>query len=233
MPTASANPASSGDLPLLLWLSPAFPVGSYAYSHGLEWAVEAGDIHDAATLTGWLDDLLHSGAARSDAVLFACAFRATQANDWRRLGETSELAVALCGSDERRLEATAQGGAFLTAMRAAWSRPAFGRWPLDAAEPIAYCVAVAFAAAAHELKLETSLPAFTLGFFANLVSAAIRLGAIGQTDGQRILAHMTPAVRRRVLPLMEATLDDLGSCAIRSEIGAMKHETQYSRLFRS
>jgi len=184
MPTANAKPVSSGDLPLLLWLSPAFPVGSYAYSHGLEWAVEAGDIDDAATLTGWLDDLLHFGAARSDAVLFACAFRATLAKDWRGLDEISELAVALCGSHERRLEATAQGGAFLTAMRAAWTCRAFECWPQDAAEPIAYCVAVAFAAAGHGLTLEASLPAFTLGFSANLVSAAIRLGAIGQTDGE-------------------------------------------------
>lgn len=231
MSTASAE--ASGDLPLLLWLSPAFPVGSYAYSHGLEWAVEAGDVHDAATLAAWLDDLLHFGAARSDAVLFACAFRAARAPDWRALGDINELAVALCGSSERRLEASAQGGAFLTAMRAAWTWPAFDHWPPEADAPVAYCAAVAFAAAGHGLSLEASLPAFMLGFFANLVSAAIRLGAIGQTDGQRILAHMTPRVRQQALSLTSATLDDLGSCAVRSDIAAMKHETQYSRLFRS
>jgi len=233
MQTPGADLPEVGDLPLLVWLSPAFPVGSYAYSHGLEWVVEAGDIRDAATLTEWLDDLLDFGAPRSDAVLFACAYRATVAADWRELGEINELAVALCGSSERRLEAVAQGGAFMTAIRAAWPCPAFACWPHDADEPVAYCVAVAFATAGHTLSREASLQAFLLGFFANLVSAAIRLSVIGQTDGQRVLAHLAPKIRSQALALAGATLDDLGTCALRSEIAAMKHETQYSRLFRT
>jgi urease accessory protein len=233
MPAPNAEPSGAGDLPLLLWVSPAFPVGSYAYSHGLEWAVEAVDITDAATLFAWLDDLLHLGAPRSDGVLFACAFRATRDADWRALGEINELAVALCGSNERRLEATAQGGAFLTAMRAAWPCPAFDHWPTSERETVAYCIAVAFAAAGHGLSPEASLQAFLLAVSANLVSAGIRLGAIGQTDGQRILARLTPRVAAQALALADATLNDLGSCAIRSDIAAMKHETQYSRLFRS
>ena len=233
MRSENAEPSGVGDLPLLLWLSPAFPVGSYAYSHGLEWAVEAGDIVDAASLGVWLDDLLHNGAPRSDAALFACAFRATHGADWRALGEINELAVALCGASERRLETLAQGGAFLTAIRAAWPCPAIDQWPQDLAAPVAYPVAVALAAAGHGFSIQASLQAFLLGLFANLVSAAIRLGAIGQTDGQRILAALTPNLRAQALALADATLDDLGTCALRSDIAAMKHETQYSRLFRS
>ncbi len=229
------NPAlqSFAELPLLLWLSPAFPVGSFAYSHGLEWAVEAGDIGDAATLRAWLSDLLHFGAPRADAILFACAFRAAHSSDWIALQEISALAIALAGSSERRLETSAQGAAFVSAMRAAWTCPALEHLPAAGGEPVAYPVAVAVAAADHGLDLALSLQAFVLSLFANFVSAAVRLGAIGQTDGQKTLAAILPDVRRLAEQAASAGLDDLGGCAFRSDIAAIRHETQYSRLFRS
>jgi urease accessory protein len=223
---------SFAELPLLLWLSPAFPVGSFAYSHGLEWAVEAGDIVDAATLQAWLADLLNFGAPRSDAILFACAFRAARSDDWAALAEINELAVALAGSAERRLETCAQGAAFLSAMRAAWACPALDHLPTGS-DPIAYPVAVGAAAAGHQLSLGLSLQAFVLSLIANFVSAAVRLGAIGQTDGQRTLAALLLDVRGLAEEATGAGLDDLGSCAFRSDIAAIRHETQYSRLFRS
>jgi len=232
MDAPGPEPTDFAELPLLLWLSPAFPVGSFAYSHGLEWAVEAGDIVDAATLKEWLGALLRFGAPRSDAILFACAFRAAQSSDWARLNEINALAVALAGSAERRLETCAQGAAFLSAMRAAWACAALGRLP-DGGEPIAYPIAVGVAAAGHALNLELSLQAFVLSLIANLVSAAVRLGAIGQTDGQRTLAGLLPEARRLAMEAAGAGLDDLGSCAFRSDIAAIRHETQYSRLFRS
>ncbi|WP_246731347.1 urease accessory protein UreF [Methylocapsa sp. S129] len=228
----SLEPENFAELPLLLWLSPAFPVGSFAYSHGLEWAVEAGDIVDAATLQIWLVDLLNFGAPRSDAVLFACAFRAGRSSDWAALAEINELAVALAGSAERRLETCAQGGAFVSAMRAAWTCAALEHLPASG-DPIAYPVAVGTAAAGHGLSLDLSLQAFTLSLFSNFVSAAVRLGAIGQTDGQKTLAGILPDVRRLARETSSAGLDDLGGCAFRSDIAAMRHETQYSRLFRS
>ena len=223
---------SFAELPLLLWLSPAFPVGSFAYSHGLEWAVEAGDIVDAATLQAWLADLLNFGAPRSDAILFACAFRAAQSEDWAGLDEINELALALAGSAERRLETSAQGSAFVSAMRAAWACAALDHLPAGS-DPIAYPVAVGVAAAGHRLDLGLSLQAFVLSVTANLVSAAVRLGAIGQTDGQKTLAAILLDVRGLADSATGAGLDDLGSCAFRSDIAAMRHETQYSRLFRS
>jgi urease accessory protein len=228
------SPARPGfaELPLLLWLSPAFPVGSFAYSHGLEWAVEVGDIVDAATLQAWLADLLKFGAPRSDAILFACAFRAAHSDDWLALEEINELAVALAGSAERRLETCAQGAAFLSAMRAAWACPTLDHLPTGS-DPIAYPVVVGAAAAGHQLALGLSLQAFVLSLIANLVSAAVRLGAIGQTDGQRTLAGLLLEVRRLASEASSAGLDDLGSCAFRSDIAAIRHETQYSRLFRS
>lgn len=220
------------ELPLLLWLSPAFPVGSFAYSHGLEWAVEAGDVTDAVTLRAWVDDLLRYGAPRNDAILFARAFAAAAAQDRTEIGQLNELAVALAGSAERRLETSAQGGSFLAAMRSAWPSAAFDLAPAETTE-IAYPVAVALAAAGHGLPLESSLQAFVLALIANLVSAAVRLGPIGQSDGQRVLAALLHGVKRLAAEAAGASLDDLGGCALRSDIAAMRHETQYSRLFRS
>jgi urease accessory protein len=227
------EPADPGSalLPLMLWLSPSFPVGSFAYSHGLEWAVEAGDIFDARSLDGWLVDLLIFGAPRADAVLFAAAFRAAEAGDWPALFDTNDLAVALALSAERRLETTAQGAAFVEAARAAWDCEPLRE--LAAQDRVTYSVAVAAAAAGHELPPETSLQAFVLAFLTNLTSAAVRLGPIGQTAGQKILAALLPRVRALASEAARSTLADLGSAAFRSDIAAMRHETQYSRLFRS
>lgn len=221
------------ELPLLLWLSPAFPVGAFAYSHGLEWAVEVGDIVDAASLRDWLEDLLKFGAPRNDAILFALAFRAAIGGDWADLTQVNELAIALTGSAERRLETLAQGGAFLAAFRGAWRRPALDRWPEAASEPVAYPVAVAFGVAGHGLELAPCLEAFVLSLIANFVSAVVRLGPIGQSDGQKVLASLLQEVRRVAGEASRAGRDDLGGCAFRSDLAAIKHETQYSRLFRS
>src|ERR1700688_1087442 len=113
-PSEPADP-DAALLPLMLWLSPAFPVGSFAYSQGLEWAVENGDIRDARSLGGWLVELLTFGAPRADAILFAECFRAAVAEDWKALAESNEFAIALANSAERRLETTAQGQAFVLA----------------------------------------------------------------------------------------------------------------------
>lgn len=220
-------------LPLMVWLSPAFPVGAFAYSHGLEWAFEAGDLHDAATLRDWLDALVGHGSLRNDLILFATSFRATVSQDGQTLAEIAELALALANSGERRLETVTQGNAFLAAARAAWPCEAFTHlataWPGD----VAYPVAVAVAAAGHGLPLAPSLEAYGLAFVANLVSAAVRLGIVGQTDGQRITAGLVPALHGAAASAGTATLDDLGACAFRSDLAALRHETQYSRLFRS
>jgi urease accessory protein len=220
-------------LPLLIWLSPSFPVGAFAYSHGLEWAVEAGDIADAASLQGWLADLLEFGAPRSDAILFSAAFRAAARADWPALKEVGALAVALTVSAERRLETTAQGSAFVRAARPAWDCEPLRRLDQASDGAVAYPVAVAAAASGHGLPLAASLEAFVLAQTANLVSAALRLGSIGQTEGQKILAALLPRIRLLAREAQTAGLADLGGCAFRSDIAAMRHETQYSRLFRS
>lgn len=232
MVTPSVEAGDWRELPLLLWLSPAFPVGSFAYSHGLEWAVEAGDVVDAGSLREWLADLAAFGGPRMDAVLFAAAHRAAEAEDWRSLNEINELAVALASSVERRLETTAQGAAFRLAARAAWDCEALARVP-RAGGAIAYPIAVGAAAAGHGMARQRAAQAFVVSLFANLVSAAVRLSVVGQTDGQRVLAGILPAIGATAREAAGATLDQLGACAFRSDIAAMRHETQYSRLFRS
>jgi urease accessory protein len=233
MDATAPEPGGGSLLPLLIWLSPGFPVGAFAYSHGLEWAVEAGDIVDARSLQGWLVDLLERGAPRSDAVLFSIAFRSAAAADWPALMEANALAVALTASAERRLETTAQGAAFIAAARAAWDCEPLQRLDEAPDKRIAYPIAVAAAASGHGLPLEASLEAFALAQGANLVSAAVRLGSIGQTDGQRILAALLAPIRALAREAVRANLADLGGAAFRSDIAAMRHESQYSRLFRS
>ena len=177
----------------MIWLSPAYPVGGYSYSHGLEWAVEAGQVTDAATLGCWIEDLLMHGAGRTDVIFLAEAWRAMTAGDTASLRAVAELAAAFAPSAERRLETLAQGTAFLAATLAAWSTPALAALSADARE-IAYPVAVGAAAAAHGLPLAETAQAFAQAFAANLVSAGVRLIPLGQSDGLRVLARLEPLI---------------------------------------
>lgn len=223
----------NAQLLLMTWFSPAYPVGSFAYSHGLEWAHEAGDVGCAATLTDWLGDLMAHGAPRSDALLLAAAWRAARAGDAPALAEAAELGLALAASSERRLESVTQGAAFLAATRAAWPCPELDALKAAAPGDAPYPVVVGAAAAGHGLALQPTLAAFAQGFAANMVSAAVRLGVVGQTDGQRVLAALMPTALELAAWATEAGLDELGACAFRSDLASLRHETQYSRLFRS
>ncbi len=220
---------------LMIWLSPAYPVGGFSYSHALEWVVEAGKVYDAATLGGWIEDLLHHGAGRSDAILLAETWRAISAGDERLLAETVELGAALAPSAERRLETLAQGAAFLEATRAVWPSPALDRLAARAGETqnIAYPVAVGACAAAHGLPLAPTAQAFIQAFAANLVSAGVRLVPLGQTDGLRVLARLEPLIPPLVARALGCGLDDVGGAGVMADIASMRHETQYTRLFRS
>lgn len=218
---------------LMTWLSPAFPVGSFAYSHGLEWAQEAGDISDATSLAAWLSDLLELGSLRADAILLSNAYGAITNHDKNLLLEVAELAAALCPSTERRLETIQQGNSFLRIAQDAWPCPALQSLRSLPISEIAYPVALGVAAAGHGIDKSQVLSAFSLAFLANLTSAAIRLGVIGQTGGQRVIASLLPKVQRVAEFAFAASLDDLGSCAFRSDMASLKHETQYTRIFRS
>lgn len=220
---------------LFAWLSPSFPVGAFSYSHGLEWAIEDGTVTSADTLIAWLGDVLRHGAGRNDAIILAAAHDAAMAHDAGRLCEIAELAAAFQPSKERRLESCAQGAAFLMAVTATWPNPhlaALGG-ALGAEPAIPYPVAVAAAAAAHDVSLAATLVATLNAFVANVVSAGVRAIPIGQTDGQRTIAALAPLVEEIAALAPAMTLDDLGGAVFRADIASMKHETQYTRLFRS
>jgi urease accessory protein len=215
----------------MAWLSPAFPVGAFSYSSGIEWAVEAGDIKDAATLKAWLGVMLKDGGGFCDAVLFAHAHRA--AGDDKPLHAVAELAAAFAPSKERHLETTAQGNAFVEAARAAWPCSAIDRLKSVWTGPVAYPVAVAVTAAGHGIALEPAVAAYLQAVTANWVSAGVRLIPLGQSDGQRVLAALEPVVAETAQRALKAKLDDIGSSAFRADLASARHETQYTRLFRS
>jgi urease accessory protein len=217
----------------MTWMSPAYPVGAFSYSGGIEWAAEAGDVCDAATLTGWLAGMIRHGGVGCDAAVFCHAYRAAADGDDEALAVTAELAAALAGSKERFLETTAQGQAFAQITQAAWATPALDRLTAASDGPLAYPVAVAVACAGHGIALVPALQAFLHGVVSNLVSAGVRLIPLGQTDGQRALAALEAAVAQAVERALATALDDIGSATLRADIAAMRHETQYTRLFRS
>ncbi|WP_349958932.1 urease accessory protein UreF [Rhizobium sp. ZPR3] len=222
--------SDDGDLPALLrlmtWLSPAFPVGSFAYSGGLERAVHDGLVRDSAGLNDWIAALIQHGSAWNDAVLLVEAHRAGA--DRLRLAAVAELAEALAGSKERHNETMLLGDAFLSAA-AAWPNDIFSMLPAKTAYP----VAVGAIAGAHGISAEKAVAAFLHASASQMVSSGIRLGVSGQKDGVAILARLEElfaAVARRAA---QSSLDDLGAAAVQADIASLRHETQATRLFRS
>ena len=226
----------SGLAQLMTWLSPNFPVGAFAYSHGLEHAVESGDVADVTDLTRWIDGILSFGAGRVDAMLFRAAYEAVREQGEARLMWAVEHGEALRGTSELALESTAQGRAFLDTLEKVWPHDRLSAFQdmlaRNAREP-AYPVAVAVACALAEIPLHAGLVAYLNAFAANLVSAVVRLVPLGQTDGQRALAALEESITGAAAAALARDPDDLGSAALAVDWHAMRHETQYTRLFRS
>jgi len=217
---------------LMTWLSPAFPVGGFSYSSGIEWAVEAGDISDAASLRGWLSTMLTDGSGFCDAVFLVHAHRAVELDDMKNLREVAELAAAFVPSRERQLETTAQGRAFIEIARSAWSRAGLDDAVAEC-EAIVYPVAVGLVGAVHAIPSQPLLHAFLHALTSNWISAGSRLIPLGQTDSQRVLAALEPMVAATAARASSASLDEVGSSTFRADLASLRHETQYTRLFRS
>ncbi len=207
----------------MAWLSPAFPTGAFAYSHGLEWAVQSGDISDETSLHAWLGETITHGTGRNDTILLRHAHRA--GDNTAMLTDIANLARATASCRERQSESLDQGRAFMLAA-APWGIP-------PAPQRIPYPVAVGAVAAHHAIPEHATASAFLQAFTSNLISAAVRLVPLGQTAGLRVLAALEVAILKVASETKAATLDDLGGCAFRSDLAAMRHETQYTRLFRS
>ena len=221
---------------LMTWLSPAFPVGAYSYSHGLEWAVEARLVRDCADLADWIDAVLAHGAGRMDAVFLAAALRAAEGGDPAALDPIAERAAACRGTAELALESAAEGAAFLHAVRAAWPHPlldTFAARLTESDRALSYSVAVGVAAAASGVPEDLAVAAYLQAFASNLVSAGLRLIPLGQTDGLKVLASVEPVIHAVTQEALGMTMDEIGSATLRVDWSSMRHETQYARLFRS
>jgi urease accessory protein len=204
---------------LLAWMSPAFPTGSFAYSHGLEWEIARGAVRDGPSLKEWIANLLTQGSGWNDAVLFGQC--------WEKETEVlNELALALAASRERWLETTQLGRAFANAANV-FSPLAWGE------DMIAYPIAAGSACQAMGIVRDAALTAYLQGFATALVSVAVRLVPIGQTQGLEVMRELMPLIAETAERAAQATLDDLGSATIGAEIAAMRHETLATRVFRT
>ena len=223
-------------LRLQSWLSPAFPTGSYSYSHGLEWAVEMGYVHHRESLVDWLEADLCYGSGRNEAILFNEAWRCAMDDDRARLFEIAELAAAFRGTSEFALESSQQGAACLATLRQVWP----DRVPDWLSEILrerkvqpALAVVLGVRSARQGIPASLALPAFLQSYLANLVIAGVRLIPLGQTDGQLAIAGLEEAILAASAQAKQSTIDDLGSAAFMVDLASMAHETQYTRLCRS
>lgn len=222
----------SSDLyPLMTWLSPSFPVGAYSFSHGLENAVETGLITDSDSAKRWISDLLTVGDGHADLVFLAHAWAA--GGDEQALEEIHELALAFQPSQEIRVESTAQGNSFLRTVAETWPCDIIETLQRVAGDTVVYPVALGAVARAHGIAQDATLEAYGHAFIANLVSAAVRLVPLGQTDGQRITASLQATVGNTAIRAAATPLQYVSSSCLMADIASMQHEVQYTRLFRS
>jgi len=207
-------------LTLIQWLSPAFPVGGFAYSHGLESAIAEGRVASGAEVEDWLRDILRDGTGRSDAIWLGLAHRAAP----DALAALDAEARAFSPARERLREGDRQGAAFVKTVNAVWS--------LDL-PPLLPPLAVGAAAGRAGIDAPLAAMAYLQSFVSNLVSASLRLAPLGQTEGQRIVAALGPDCAALADLAQTATQDDIFSNAFLSDIMAMRHETLEPRLFQS
>ena len=223
-------------LRLQTWLSPAFPTGSYSYSHGIEWAVEARSVHDRASLVDWLSTDLRYGSGRNEAIFFREAWTSAVLGDRSGLLEIAELAAAFRGTSEFALESAQQGSACRSTLSQVWPEPLLDEIADNLADrciPLSLAVVLGIRCAKPEIPMVLALPAFLQSYVTNLVTAGVRLIPLGQTEGQAAIAALEDTVLATSADAATATIHDLGSAAFMVDLASMAHETQYTRLFRS
>ena len=212
------TPTDSKLITVMQWLSPAFPIGGFAYSHGLEWAINKGYVSNREELQKWVSDLLEYGSLKNDAILIKLVLQGSDPK------EINELAMALCPASERLSETQLQGGAFCKIMREVWS--------LEIDE-LTLPIALALAAKNESIDQNLVVPAYLHSFCSNLISVAMRLIPIGQTDGQKTLRELSPLISDSVRAVAKSDKDDLGSACFLSDVSAMQHEYLQPRVFKT
>ena len=212
------TPTDSKLITVMQWLSPAFPIGGFAYSHGLEWAINKGYVSNREELQKWISDLLEYGSLKNDAILIKLVLQGSDPK------EINELALALCSASERLSETQLQGGAFCKIMREVWSLEI---------DDLTLPIALALAAKNENIDQNLVVPAYLHSFCSNLISVAMRLIPIGQTDGQKTLRELSPLISDSVRAVAKSDKDDLGSACFLSDVSAMQHEYLQPRVFKT
>jgi len=202
-------------LRLVQWLSPGFPIGSFAYSQGLETAITARAVHDLPGLQGWISQILTTGSARTDAILLAHT---------RKGADVRDLALALASSAERQTEMMEQGRAFGQTIAAITGTPQ----PL-----LPYALAVGHATRLLSVTTADVLTHFLMGAASQLTSVGVRLIPLGQTNGQRLLASLTPLIADLAPRYSTLPLSAIGTATLGADLAAMQHETLDIRLYRT
>jgi urease accessory protein len=230
---AAVFPLLTGLYRLLAWLSPNFPIGGFSYSHGLEAAVESGAVHDRVSLGAWVAAIVKHGSGRVDADIVCCAYRAAAGGDLAALSCAIDRGTAYRASAELALESAQQGTAFTATHRAAWPNALFASGVMTEKSRQCYSAAFGVATARGGIALEDALVGYLQAFAGNLIAAGMRLGLIGQTDGQSLVSALEPVVVRAARGAMTRDPEDFGTATFAADLASIAHETQYSRLFRS
>ena len=217
---------------LMQLASPALPVGGFSYSEGLEAAVEHGLVNDEASAQTWLIDQLLLVQARSDLAVLAQAMAAWAQPDVPRLQQLNDWLLQTRETHEMRLQ-TEQMGRSLVDWLGNQTQADAERLSICAALPPTWPVAFALALHTHHAPVRDGLLASAFGWAENMVQAALKSVPLGQRSGQRILAALSAAIPEAVSHAMGLSDDDRQAFAPRLAILSARHETQYSRLFRS
>ncbi|MGB1983599.1 MAG: urease accessory protein UreF [Candidatus Puniceispirillaceae bacterium] len=215
---ASPMSDSSRDMMILQnWFSPAFPTGAFSYSHGLETAIQDGLVTDETHLQHWLEMLLVCGTGRNDGLFIKAAYEGAV--------EANRLCLALSAGKERQQESIELARAFSQVVRASYD--------ICLPEGLAYPVAVGMAARQADIDMRLTIQSYLQGFVGNLISVGVRAIPIGQQAGQNCLVGLYPVIEQLMAELDTASLDDVGSAAVMSDLMAMKHEISIPRIYRT
>ena len=205
---------------VMAWLSPSYPIGSFAYSHGLEFEIASGNITEKQEVKQWVEDLLKFGSGWNELVLFSLAYK----SDINSLDELSNFAKALAQSKERYEETLALGRAFAKVT---------SKLVMVTGQEMPLPIVMGMCAKNEDISLEYILPLFAHNFVANLISVAVRLAPLGQTAGQQVLFELFATIEEVANKALVASIADLGTSCILADIASMKHEILKTRIFRS
>ena len=222
---------------LTAMFSPAFPIGSFTYSHGMEAAINTGDIHDFESSRDWIETCLVGGSGRNDSILMANSHKALP-TDFKnvelekvetntKVKKINELAFALSAGAERAQESRELGANFTRIIKEVYNVD------MELFLPVTYPVSLGIATQRLGCELSLSLTFFLQSFVTNLISVAVRTVPLGQSDGQIMLAQLMPAITAVAQDATTAPLDEIGGYALLADHAAILHETLEPRIYRT